>query len=168
MSDKRFDLVCEGNLEWLLQSGLFISIKDKNTNKKITLQQCYDLLNNFAKENQDNKVMIEFLNTENTQIMNELKTRTQIQHQLEQDNKQLKEENYKLKQGIIDYSQYLTDKSTELEKELLIYRKIANCSNCKYQNYNWFEDGDEFEICEKGNNEQQMEYHICKEWEELE
>lgn len=56
----------------------------------------------------------------------------------------------------------------ELKEELRIYRKIANCSNCKYQNYDWFEDGDEFEICEKGNNEQQMEYHICKEWEEFE
>ena len=90
MNDKRFDLVCENNLEWLLQSRLFISIKDKNTNKKITLQQCYELLNNFAKENQDNKAMIEFLSTENTQIMNELKTRTQIQHQLEEENEQLK------------------------------------------------------------------------------
>ena len=89
MSDKRFDLVCKSNLEWLLQSGLFISIKDKNTNKKITLQQCYDLLNNFAKENQDNKAMIKFLDTENNQIMNELKTRTQIQHQLEEENEKL-------------------------------------------------------------------------------
>lgn len=52
-------------------------------------------------------------------------------------------------------------------RELLIYRRIASCSNCKYQNYDWFDDGDEFEICEKGNNEQQIAYHICKEWREI-
>lgn len=55
----------------------------------------------------------------------------------------------------------------ELKSELKIYRKVASCSNCKYQNYDWYDDGDEFEICEKGNNNQQMEYHICKEWEEF-
>lgn len=49
-----------------------------------------DKLNELAEENQDNKAMIEFLSTENTQIMNELKTRTQIQHQLEEENEQLK------------------------------------------------------------------------------
>ena len=62
----------------------------------------------------------------------------------------------------------LKTENRELQEELLKYREIANCSNCKYQNYNWFEDGDEFEICEKGNNEQLMYYHICKEWEEFE
>ena len=61
----------------------------------------------------------------------------------------------------------LSDENRQLKKELNIYRMIATCSNCKYQDYDWFEDGDEFEICEKGNNNQQMEYHICKEWEEF-
>ena len=106
-------------------------------------KECSKYIEEVAKENQNNEAMIEFLDTENTQIINELKTRTQIQHQLETENR-------------------------ELKKKLLIYGEIAKCSNCKYQNYNWFEDGDEFEICEKGNNEQQMEYHICKEWEEFE
>ena len=49
------------------------------------------LLNELAEEIQDHKAMIEFLDTENTQIMNELKTRTQIQHQLEEENEQLKQ-----------------------------------------------------------------------------
>ena len=62
----------------------------------------------------------------------------------------------------------LNNENEQLKQELKIYRRIASCSNCKYQNYNWFEDGDEFEICEKGNNDQQIEYHICKEWEEFE
>ena len=64
-------------------------------------------LNELAEENKDKKAMIEFLSTENTQIMNELKTRTQIQHQLEEENEQLgnelntyKESNKLLKQTI--------------------------------------------------------------------
>lgn len=61
----------------------------------------------------------------------------------------------------------LAEKNKELKKELLIYRRIASCSNCEYQNYDWFDDGDEFEICEKGNNEQQIDHHICEEWREI-
>lgn len=61
----------------------------------------------------------------------------------------------------------LVNENKQLKKELKIYRKIANCSNCKYQGYDWFDDGDEFEICRNGNNEQQIDYHICKDWEEL-
>lgn len=61
----------------------------------------------------------------------------------------------------------LLNKNEQLKKELKIYRKIASCSNCKYQNYDWFDDGDEFEICERGNNGQQIEYHICEDWREL-
>lgn len=57
-----------------------------------TLKGATDKLNELAEENKDNKAMIEFLSTENTQIMNELKTRTQIQHQLEYENEQLKQE----------------------------------------------------------------------------
>lgn len=62
----------------------------------------------------------------------------------------------------------LTTKKNEwLEQILRIYRKVANCHNCDYLAYDWFDDGDEFEICEKGNNEQQMDYHICEDWREL-
>ena len=69
------------------------------------LNDIADRLNELAEENKDNKAMIEFLSTENTQIMNELKTRTQIQHQLEEENEQLKKEN----QGIQDKVMRLLD-----------------------------------------------------------
>lgn len=58
-------------------------------------------------------------------------------------------------------------KNERLEQILRIYRKVANCHNCDYHAYDWFDDGDEFEICEKGNNTQQMDYHICEDWREL-
>ena len=77
------------------------------------------------------------------------------------------EENTRLLNELNDVREQLIDENKQLKKELTVYRKVARCSNCKYQNYDWFEDGDEFEICEKGNNNQQMEYHICKEWEEF-
>ena len=64
------------------------------------------------------------------------------------------------------------DENTELKKEneqlkskLKIYYNVASCGNCSYHNYDWFDDGDEFEICEKRND---MKYHICEDWEELE
>lgn len=50
MTEKRFDLVCDNNVEWLMQSMLFLPIRDKNTNKKITLKQCYDLLNSLEQD----------------------------------------------------------------------------------------------------------------------
>lgn len=63
---------------------------DKDFAEVIDLVDIIDDINKLAEENKDNKAMIEFLDTENTQIMNELKTRTQIQHQLEEENEQLK------------------------------------------------------------------------------
>lgn len=105
-----------------------------------------------------------------------------VNHLLNQ-NEQLKNENQKLDEKIFlitrdliktkSYEQLekelnrIKNENEELKKELKVYREVANCSNCKYQNYDWYDDGDEFEICEKGNNNQQMEYHICKEWEEF-
>ena len=79
---------------------------------------------------------------------------------------------------LYDGSKYWSDKATEkikeLEKEneqlkqqLKKYTDAFDCSQCKFQNYDWFDDGDEFEVCEKGNNEAQMENHSCSEWEEL-
>lgn len=87
-----------------------------------------------------------------------------ISHKLMDNNHRLK-----AKCGLMEREiERLRNENEQLKQELKIYRKIATCSNCKYQNYNWFEDGDEFEICEKGNNNQQIEYHICEEWEEFE
>ncbi len=53
----------------------------------------------------------------------------------------------------------------QLKKELKKYTDAFDCSQCRFQNYDWFDDGDEFEVCEKGNNEAQMENHSCSEWE---
>ena len=69
--------------------------------------------------------------------------------------------------NIVELLNKQDEKIKELKEELKIYRKVASCSNCEYQNYDWYDDGDEFEICERGNNEQQIEYHICEEWSEL-
>ena len=76
---------------------------------------------------------------------------------------------------LYDGSKYWSDKATEkikeleeeneqLKKELKVYRKIATCGNCNHHNYDWFDDGDEFEVCDKGNDTSNM---ICEDWEEL-
>ena len=61
----------------------------------------------------------------------------------------------------------LSDEKEQLKQALRDYHNAFDCSQCRYQNYNWYDDGDEFEVCDKGNNEAQMEYHSCKDWEEL-
>ena len=58
---------------------------------KSKINSLKDKVEDLIEENKDNKVMIKFLDTENNQIMNELKTRTQIQHQLEEENERLKQ-----------------------------------------------------------------------------
>ena len=59
----------------------------------------------------------------------------------------------------------LNDENEQLKKELKKYVDAFDCSQCRFQNYNWFDDGDEFEVCDKGNTEAQMENHSCNEWE---
>lgn len=59
----------------------------------------------------------------------------------------------------------LEKENEQLKKELKKYTDAFDCSQCRFQNYDWFDDGDEFEVCEKGNNEAQMENHSCSEWE---
>ena len=58
----------------------------------------------------------------------------------------------------------LHEENKELKEELRIYRQVANCHNCIYHDYDWFDDGDEFEVCRKGND---VSEGICKDWEEL-
>lgn len=87
---------------------------------------------------------------------------------------QLKKENEQLKSRCNNYDkalkalQDLTDKkikeNEQLKQKLKIYRKVASCGNCHYHNYDWFDDGDEFEVCDKGND---VSEGICEEWEEL-
>lgn len=48
---RRFDLICDSNQEWLMKAILYLPLRDNNTNKRITLEQCYNLLNELHKEN---------------------------------------------------------------------------------------------------------------------
>lgn len=54
----------------------------------------------------------------------------------------------------------------ELKQTLKNYREKISCHNCTYHNYDWFSDGDEFEICEKGNNDE-LCLGFCKDWREF-
>jgi len=76
---------------------------------------------------------------------------------------------------LYDGSKYWSDKATEkikelekeneqLKNELKIYRKVANCRNCDYHDYDCREDGDDFEVCNRKND---MEDGICEDWREL-
>lgn len=62
---------------------------------------------------------------------------------------------------VVDLLNALHDENEQLKQELKIYRKIANCSNCHHHDYDWFDDGDEFEVCEKGND---ISDRICEDW----
>ena len=54
----------------------------------------------------------------------------------------------------------------DLKKTLNLYREKMSCDNCKYHNYDWCDDGDEFEVCDKGNNECLYD-GFCKDYEEM-
>lgn len=62
----------------------------------------------------------------------------------------------------------LADENKELKEELKTYRRIANCHNCKYHDYDWDVNdgygGDEYEYCRKGND---VTDEICTDWEEI-
>lgn len=89
---------------------------------------------------------------------------------LKKDVESLEEENEYLKTKVDFYKDFQKDareldkENEELKSELKIYREVANCGNCHYHNYDWFDDGDEFEVCDKGND---MWYGICQDWSEL-
>lgn len=86
---------------------------------------------------------------------------------LHEENKELKKENAQfdilIKNNQLAYID-LEKENEQLKKELRIYRKVASCTNCHYHNYDWYDDGDEFEVCDKGND---VTEGICEEWEEL-
>ena len=67
----------------------------------------------------------------------------------------------------IQQRQLLERENEKLRKENMEYYHLVNCGNCKYHNYDWFDDGDEFEVCEKGHTERLMYNKFCKEWREL-
>lgn len=61
----------------------------------------------------------------------------------------------------------LHEEIERLKKENSEYHKIVNCGNCHFHNYDWYDDGDEFEVCDKGNDERLMYHQFCKDWVEL-
>lgn len=71
---------------------------------------------------------------------------------------------YRIDDEFLELINKIAEENKELNQVLTIYYKIANCRNCHYHNYDWYDDGDEFEVCEKGND---MGYRICKDWREL-
>lgn len=104
------------------------------------------------------------LKKENEQLKSEYK----VLHTQYHDLKKFVENNFdeyltqkKLNRQIVK----LSDENKELKRELQTYRKLVGCFNCRYHNYDWFDDGDEFEVCDKGND---VTDGICKDWEEIE
>ena len=58
----------------------------------------------------------------------------------------------------------LHKENMELKKENMEYYRLINCGNCKYHNYDWYDDGEEFEVCDKGNTERMIYNRFCKDW----
>ena len=88
-----------------------------------------------------------------------------------EENKQLKEQREKLffrERDTKNRWRELKQENEQLKKENMEYYHLINCGNCKYHNYDWFDDGEEFEVCEKGHTERLMYNKFCKEWRELE
>lgn len=78
----------------------------------------------------------------------------------------LHEGNQSLKSALKELKEigdYQSDRIKELDKENMEYYRLFNCRNCKY--HSWDYNGeDEFEVCEKGNNERLMYNKFCNEW----
>ena len=75
--------------------------------------------------------------------------------------------NKKQQERFIKNLNELHEENRELKKEVMEYYRIVNCGNCRYHNYDWYDDGDEFEVCDKGNTERLMYNKFCDEWEQL-
>lgn len=73
--------------------------------------------------------------------------------------------NKKQAQKVVDLLNEQDNRIKELEKENMEYYKLINCRKCKYHNYDSYANGDDFEICEKGNNERLIYYYFCNEFE---
>lgn len=99
-------------------------------------------------------------------------------NELGEENERLQQQNKKLQEKIKKernsfkktqerYSKEAETKIKELSKENSEYHKIVNCGNCHFHNYDWYDDGDEFEVCDKGNTERLVYHQFCKDWVEL-
>ena len=151
MTEKRFFILIDDEYEDTLPviRDRTFKIKDIYGHYRYdNLEEICNELNRLNDENEQLKSSDTITDLE-TEIMN-LKTTI---HQLRTDNtKQKKKLNTTMKEN------------EQLRQELHIYHKLASCSNRNYHDYDWYDDGDEFEVCRKGND---VTERICKEWREL-
>ena len=162
MTEKRFTIHNRGlQGQFIKESGEFLTVDmacemlndfyEENEQLKREKER-YKRLSEIRDENINNRILSlkEFINNcEDEKVKNILEDffYSEVnEYDLAKENRELKNENEQLKE------------------ELKIYRRIANCDNCHYHNYDWYDDGDEFEVCEKGND---MSNRICKYWREL-
>ena len=68
---------------------------------------------------------------------------------------------------IVNRLNQLNDENERLKLELKKYHKRFDCHQCHYHNYDGLNIDDEYEVCDKGNNEALDDNHSCSEWEEL-
>lgn len=71
MIERRFELDCESNIEWLMQDKLLLPIKDKESDSNLSLRQGYDLLNELNYENKHLKKSIKRQQSSNNEIIRE-------------------------------------------------------------------------------------------------
>ena len=103
MTEKRFDLVCESNLEWLMQSILYLPLRDNKTNKRITLKQCHDLLNELQEKNKHLEKSIKRQQSSNNECIKFLDDLNDDNQHLRQALKELKKESYNNLDGLKTY-----------------------------------------------------------------
>lgn len=176
MTDKRFSIVID-------ETGMECISDIVDCVDRDDFEDIVPLLNKLHEENKQLNEKNQKLNEEVGILQMDL-CKTKSYEQLEKDNKRLKQAYSQLRHrhsflhdecidAECDRDRYRKDiaslekENEELKKQLNEYINAFDCGTCRYHNYDWFDDGDEFEVCDKGNNEQQMEYHSCKDWEEL-
>lgn len=142
------------------------------TEKRFTKQEVYDGINRY--QINDSNFIVEILDDgipmHYSTIVNRLNEQHEQINTLRESRRELISANNEYRMRETELAQELStlvDENEQLKKELKKYTDAFDCSQCRFQNYDWFDDGDEFEVCEKGNNEAQMENHSCSEWEEI-
>ena len=101
MIEKRFKLIGDNNLEFLMQHQLELPIYDYQNNKRLSLSNALDLLNSF--------------NDENDVLKQQLKTKYIVNKQYEE-LQRLKQENDELKQAIAETEKMVQSTYDELTK----------------------------------------------------
>jgi len=134
MTEKRFK--CVSDYDWWGVIDTTGEIKGEYNNDCFSTDTVVDLLNSLSEENENITLLAQHNYEESKRIINRY----------------------------VDKIKELERENNELKEELRIYRQVANCHNCIYHDYDWYDDGDEFEVCRKGND---VSEGICKEWEEL-